>query len=234
MEHRQRAAPLSLRIEIDKKSRCLPSPATVSATPGSRGERRVAPCRADRRVIGVRDQSPPRRDRFSVQVEDEERSTSRRCAECGLVDRGATSARDYGHRRQMVSPLRLTMAAGGTVRAPAGGEPPVTVCPPRAWGLPGDIIAADPSARLLRTRTSSRPDQPQLVARVIADPDAAQRERFLGSPTIRVNGRDVDPSADRRRDYGLCCTCTRPRWAMRHLARVVALLRPDPADHLDR
>jgi Alkylmercury lyase len=41
--------------------------------------------------------------------------------------------------------------------------------------------------------------------RVIADPDQAQRERFLGSPTIRVNGRDVDPTADQRRDYGLSC-----------------------------
>jgi hypothetical protein len=41
--------------------------------------------------------------------------------------------------------------------------------------------------------------------RVIADPDQAQRERFLGSPTIRVNGRDVDPTADQRRDYGLTC-----------------------------
>lgn len=41
--------------------------------------------------------------------------------------------------------------------------------------------------------------------RLVADPDEARRERFLGSPTVRVDGRDVDPSADGRRDYGLSC-----------------------------
>lgn len=35
--------------------------------------------------------------------------------------------------------------------------------------------------------------------------DQAQRERFLGSPTIRVNGRDIDPGATERTDYGLKC-----------------------------
>jgi hypothetical protein len=33
----------------------------------------------------------------------------------------------------------------------------------------------------------------------------AERERFLGSPTVRVNGRDVEPGAEDRRDYGLKC-----------------------------
>ena len=32
---------------------------------------------------------------------------------------------------------------------------------------------------------------------------AAQSERFLGSPTLRVDGVDVDPGAARRTDYGL-------------------------------
>jgi hypothetical protein len=40
---------------------------------------------------------------------------------------------------------------------------------------------------------------------VLSNPDEAQRERFLGSPTVRVNGRDVDPTAHTRRDYGLSC-----------------------------
>jgi len=39
----------------------------------------------------------------------------------------------------------------------------------------------------------------------IADHDAAQHERFLGSPTVRVNGRDVEPDAQRRTDYGMKC-----------------------------
>ncbi len=33
----------------------------------------------------------------------------------------------------------------------------------------------------------------------------AERSRFLGSPTLRVNGRDVDRGAGERSDYGLKC-----------------------------
>jgi hypothetical protein len=41
--------------------------------------------------------------------------------------------------------------------------------------------------------------------RLISDPAEARRERFLGSPTVRIDGRDVDPSAEQRQDYGLSC-----------------------------
>ena len=34
---------------------------------------------------------------------------------------------------------------------------------------------------------------------------AAQRERFLGSPTLRVDGVDVDPGAGDRTDFGVKC-----------------------------
>ena len=33
----------------------------------------------------------------------------------------------------------------------------------------------------------------------------AQRLRFLGSPTVRVNGVDIDPSVRQRTTYGLSC-----------------------------
>jgi hypothetical protein len=39
----------------------------------------------------------------------------------------------------------------------------------------------------------------------VPDDEHEQRERFLGSPTIRVDGRDIDPSAENRDDYGLKC-----------------------------
>lgn len=42
---------------------------------------------------------------------------------------------------------------------------------------------------------------PTLVTSV----DQARQLRFLGSPTLRVNGIDVDPSALERTDYGLQC-----------------------------
>ena len=39
----------------------------------------------------------------------------------------------------------------------------------------------------------------------VPDPDAAIDQRFLGSPTVRVNGRDVEPGADDRRGYVHSC-----------------------------
>ena len=45
----------------------------------------------------------------------------------------------------------------------------------------------------------------RLTLRRVETPEAAQRERFLGSPTIRVDGRDVEPGAALRTDFGLNC-----------------------------
>src|SRR5579859_1135254 len=39
----------------------------------------------------------------------------------------------------------------------------------------------------------------------IGDDEAAQRERFLGSPTVRVDGHDVEPGAAQRTDFGMKC-----------------------------
>ena len=39
----------------------------------------------------------------------------------------------------------------------------------------------------------------------VPDQQAAQRLRFLGSPTIRVGGIDVDPDTAERDDYALSC-----------------------------
>lgn len=45
----------------------------------------------------------------------------------------------------------------------------------------------------------------EVELRRVEDLETAGRERFLGSPTLRVNGRDVDPSAVGRADFGLKC-----------------------------
>ena len=37
----------------------------------------------------------------------------------------------------------------------------------------------------------------------VADAEDAVRRRFLGSPTVRVDGEDVEPGADVRRGFGL-------------------------------
>ena len=39
----------------------------------------------------------------------------------------------------------------------------------------------------------------------ISNPEDAVRRRFLGSPTVRVAGRDVEPGAGERSEYALAC-----------------------------
>jgi hypothetical protein len=39
----------------------------------------------------------------------------------------------------------------------------------------------------------------------VETPEQAQAVRFLGSPTVRVNGDDVEPGAALRTDYGMKC-----------------------------
>jgi hypothetical protein len=45
--------------------------------------------------------------------------------------------------------------------------------------------------------------QPELVE--VPDGEAARALRFLGSPTVRVDGRDVEPGAEDRTEYVLAC-----------------------------
>jgi hypothetical protein len=71
--------------------------------------------------------------------------------------------------------------------------------------------------------------EPELRLVEVADQEAAQRLRFLGSPTIRIGGRDVDPYTEERTDFGLSCRVFRSeagiagqpdeRWVRDALAR---------------
>lgn len=45
----------------------------------------------------------------------------------------------------------------------------------------------------------------ELHVRAVETPETAHTERFLGSPTLRVDGVDVEPGADERDDFGLKC-----------------------------
>jgi hypothetical protein len=47
--------------------------------------------------------------------------------------------------------------------------------------------------------------EPQLRLIDVPSDQAAKRLHFLGSPTIRVEGEDVDPHASERRDYARSC-----------------------------
>jgi hypothetical protein len=71
--------------------------------------------------------------------------------------------------------------------------------------------------------------EPELRLVNVPDEEVAQRVRFLGSPTIRVAGRDVDPQAAERDEYLLSCRVYRTdhgfagqpeeRWVRDALAR---------------
>ena len=72
--------------------------------------------------------------------------------------------------------------------------------------------------------------KPELVE--VADPEAARTMRFLGSPTVRVDGLDVEPGAEERTEYVLACRVYRgehgfsgqpdERWVRAALAEAVS------------
>lgn len=73
-------------------------------------------------------------------------------------------------------------------------------------------------ARLLQER--GRAEELELVR--IASPEEASARRFLGSPTVRVDGRDVEPGADERTGFGMQC----------RVYTSAGGIRPTPSDEL--
>lgn len=61
-----------------------------------------------------------------------------------------------------------------------------------------------PRLRALLAEVGLDPERALSLRRVDAAEEAA-RARFLGSPTVRVDGEDVEPGAGARTDYGLRC-----------------------------
>lgn len=45
----------------------------------------------------------------------------------------------------------------------------------------------------------------EITQRRIETPEEADELRFLGSPSVRVDGRDIEPGAESRIDYGMKC-----------------------------
>jgi hypothetical protein len=66
-----------------------------------------------------------------------------------------------------------------------------------------------PHAQITRERVARALQLESAEARVreieVNSVELARTERFLGSPSVRVDGRDVEPGADARRNYGLMC-----------------------------
>jgi hypothetical protein len=51
----------------------------------------------------------------------------------------------------------------------------------------------------------------------IPDQQAAEHARFLGSPTIRVDGHDIEPGAEHQQEYVHACRLYRGRHSLRGL-----------------
>jgi hypothetical protein len=57
----------------------------------------------------------------------------------------------------------------------------------------------------LRQLLDSEGIEEKVELRRVETPEEAERERFLGSPSVRIDGEDVDPSAKDRHEFGLEC-----------------------------
>ena len=70
-------------------------------------------------------------------------------------------------------------------------------------GCPG--VAATEQAVAHALRELGIAWQVEVRRTVIVDAQGARALRFLGSPSIRVDGRDVEPGAEQRTAFGLQC-----------------------------
>jgi hypothetical protein len=60
-----------------------------------------------------------------------------------------------------------------------------------------------PHMRALLTAVGAEDTPIELVR--VEDSDTVEAKRFLGSPTVRIDGEDVEPGANERSDFGLKC-----------------------------
>jgi hypothetical protein len=84
--------------------------------------------------------------------------------------------------------------------------------------------------RLVESTTAELGIQPRIELVEVRDEEDAVARRFLGSPTVRVDGRDIEPGADERRDFTFSCRLYRndgvvlrapdPRWIRQALTAV--------------
>ena len=63
----------------------------------------------------------------------------------------------------------------------------------------------EPARALVERVAAALRLEPVIELVEVADPDTAADLRFLGSPTIRVNGRDVEPGAEKRHEFVFSC-----------------------------
>ena len=64
---------------------------------------------------------------------------------------------------------------------------------------------AEPAVRLVERVVGELGIEADVQVIDVSTPEDAERLRFLGSPTIRVDGRDIEPAAQERSDYVFSC-----------------------------
>jgi hypothetical protein len=70
--------------------------------------------------------------------------------------------------------------------------------------FPGCPHAATALELARRVAAQTRPE-PEVRLVAVATATDIETMRFLGSPSIRVDGRDIEPGANARRDYSFSC-----------------------------
>ncbi len=63
----------------------------------------------------------------------------------------------------------------------------------------------EPALALVERVAAELDLHPEIRLVNVPGPDAAARLRFLGSPTVRIGGRDIEPGAEQRTDFVLSC-----------------------------
>lgn len=63
----------------------------------------------------------------------------------------------------------------------------------------------EPTVNLAREVLSELGVDAEIREVAVETPKEAEAHRFVGSPTVRVNGKDIEPDALDRRDFGLSC-----------------------------
>lgn len=74
-------------------------------------------------------------------------------------------------------------------------------------------VCAGPTLRLLRRILGEKYGEVPVTVRVVADDFSARRYRYRGSPSIRVNGIDIEGPAPDPGEYHLCCRIYSPHGA---------------------
>jgi hypothetical protein len=63
----------------------------------------------------------------------------------------------------------------------------------------------EPTRALIERVGAELQVEPEVALIEVPNAEAASQLRFLGSPTVRVNGRDVEPGADERGEFVFSC-----------------------------